>query len=237
LFGEHGNRRSDNAMPTLRALWLDEDAGAYPEHGPEPTAIVHSSKSRRHLYWRLSQAGSVEWAVGLNRRLATWANGDTGKAGLSSVLRPPSSANFKRAPAVDVVAGEFTGVPAWTPEIMDAAVPPMPEPEPPPRPRGPYTGPELELAPFLEAVEVLGEVPDSHGLKYRVVCPWVHEHSHGDRSGTRFGKRSSGALWFHCDHEHCRSRGWRQFKQAVGTVRTYTVNPNLKVKVIRRYGR
>lgn len=212
LFREFGNRRSDNAMPTVRALWLDEDAGEYPKHGPEPTAIVHSSKNRRHLYWRLSQAVSVEWAVELNRRLATWANGDTGKAGLSSVLRAPGTANFKRHPQVDLVASEFTGVPAWAPEVMDQAVPPMPEPEPPPRPRGPYTGPELELVPYLEAVEVLDEVADGLGKKLAIVCPWVSEHSGGDRSGTYVGQRADGGLWFFCNHSHCERRSWREFR-------------------------
>ena len=31
LFRERGNRRAANAAPTLRSLWLDEDAGHFPE--------------------------------------------------------------------------------------------------------------------------------------------------------------------------------------------------------------
>jgi RepB DNA-primase from phage plasmid len=235
LLREAGNRRADNARPTVRALWLDEDAGAYPEEGPAPTAIIRSSGSRRHLYWQLSEAVSVEWAVEMNRRLAHWAGGDTSKVGCSSVLRAPGTGNFKRHPEVDLVAGEFTGFGPWEPDVLEQAIPLSKERD---SSQGrPYTGPPVELEPYLEAVQVIAEVPDEQGQKFQIICPWVHEHSHGDRSGTRLGKRSSGALWFHCDHEHCAARGWREFKRAVGTVRTYTVNPNLKVKVIRRYGR
>jgi hypothetical protein len=221
LLREFGNRQATNSMPTVRALWLDEDTGRYPDEGPEPTAIIHSSAKRRHLYWRLTHPVAVEWATSLNKRIAQWSGGDEGKHGLASVLRPAGTANFKpEYERPQLVGGYFTGVEAWDPAVLDQAIPPMPEPEVPPRPRGAYTGPELELGPYLQAVEVLGKVPDSHGLKYRVVCPWVHEHSHGDRSGTRLGQRSSGALWFHCDHEHCCSRGWRDFREAIGEKKT-----------------
>jgi hypothetical protein len=216
LLREFGNRQATNSMPTVWALWLDEDTGRYPDEGPEPTAIIHSSAKRRHLYWRLTHPVAVEWATSLNKRIAQWSGGDEGKHGLASVLRPAGTANFKpEYERPQLVGGYFTGVEAWDPAVLDQAIPPMPEPEVPPRPRGAYTGPELDLGPYLQAVEVLGKVPDSHGLKYRVVCPWVHEHSHGDRSGTRLGQRSSGALWFHCDHEHCCSRGWQEFRNEV----------------------
>ena len=212
LFRESGNRRATNAVGRVRCLWLDEDGGTYPKTGPEPTAVIFSSRERRQLYWLLTRAVTVEWAVAMNRRIALWARGDIGKAGLSSVLRAPGTANFKRWPQVDVVGGEFTGVPAWEPEVMDEAVPPMPEPEPPPRPRGPYTGPQLELAPYLQAVEVLGEVPDSLGRKFGIICPWIAEHSGGDRTGTYVGQLADGGLWFACHHSHCEGRSWREFR-------------------------
>ena len=213
LFREAGNRLSVNTVPTVRCLWLDEDDGHYPEDGPQPTATVRSSASRRHLYWLLAQPVAVEWAVAMNRRLASWAGGDTGKAGLSSVLRAPGTANYKRDPQVDLVVGEFTDAGAWEPEIMDQAVPELSEPPTSAAAaRGGYDGPELDLAPYLENVEVLSEIPDSLGTKYGVVCPWVQEHSGGDRTGTRIGQRENGALWFHCDHEHCQGRGWREFR-------------------------
>jgi len=240
LFREPGNRRAANAAAKVRTLWLDEDGGHFPEDGPQPTAIIMSSRERRHLYWRLTQAVAIEWAVAMNRRLAAWAGGDTGKAGAASVLRPAGTANYKRHPQVDLVGGRITGSGPWEPEVIDQAVPELEEP-PSSRTKEPYVGPEVDLAPYLEASEVLGELSDGLGTKYAIVCPRVHEHSGGDRSGTRVGQRTNGALWFHCDHEHCQGRTWRDFRRAVRPIRTFTVNPpgftgtNLKVKV--RYDR
>ncbi len=213
LFRERGNRLAANAMPTVRCLWLDEDEGYFPEIGPKPTAVVASSATRRHLYWRLTRAVSVEWAVEMNRRLATWASGDIGKAGLASVLRPPGTMNYKRHPQVDRVTLRIAEVDAWEPEVLDQAVPELPEPTPPPA--GPYEGPEMELGEFLSGVEVLGEVADGLGKKLAIVCPWVADHTGGDRSGTYVGQRSGGGLWFHCNHEHCLHRRWPEFRGRV----------------------
>jgi hypothetical protein len=224
LFREPGNRLASNSLPTVRSLWLDEDKGHYPEIGPEPTAIVASSAERRHLYWRLTQPVSVEWAVDMNRRIATWADGDVGKGALASVLRPPGTANYKRHPAVDLVTMIMTAAGPWEPEVIEQAIPELPQGGGQRAPH-PYDGPEVDLAPYLEAVEVLGEVADGLGRKYAIVCPWIHEHSGGDRTGTRVGQRANGALWFHCDHEHCQGRGWREFRRAVRPIYTVTINP------------
>ena len=266
LYRDPGNRRSSNAVPTVRCLWLDEDEGDYPPTGPSPTAIIHSSQNRRHLYWRLAHPVSVEWPVALNRRIAVWAGGDTGKAGASTVLRAPGTKNFKRHPDVDdVVAeltepaaeiqrhlgplpecvdhrqhlvvdeatsaveivqlgvGELTAQDAWDPEVVDQAVPELPEPEPAPgsetpRRRGdeaPFAGPVVELGPFLDAVEIIAEVPDVLGTKYAIRCPWLGEHSGGDWIGTFVGLRDGGGAWFFCHHSHCQGRGWREFRERV----------------------
>jgi hypothetical protein len=223
LFREAGNRLASNATPTVRALWMDEDAGDYPTVGPEPTAVVSSSAKRRHLYWRLTRPVAVEWAVAMNRRLAVWAGGDIGKAGLATVLRSPGTQNYKRHPQVDLVTLETTAAGAWVPEVLEQAVREIPGPATPSR--EPYSGPEVELGPYLEKVEVLGERADSLGVKYAIICPWIHEHTGGDRTGTRIGQRESGAMWFHCHHEHCQGRSWREFKRAVFFNRRFTAAP------------
>ena len=151
----------------------------------------------------------------MNRRIAVWAGGDVGKAGAATVLRVPGTANFKRHPHVDLITMEITGAGPWDPEVMEQAIPELPSPSPSSTSTGPYDGPELELAEFLDGVEVIGEVPDGLGMKLTIVCPWVHEHSGGDRTGTRVGHRAGGGLWFHCDHEHCQGRGWSEFRLAV----------------------
>jgi len=216
LFREPGSRLSSNSIPTVSCLWLDEDEGYFPETSPTPSAEVHSSNERRHLYWRLTRRVSTEWATAMNRRIATWSGGDVGKAGLASVLRPPGTSNYKRHPVVDEVRGQMTGE-AWSPEVMEQAIPPLPEPETKPNHGNTYDGPPIELADYLSAVEVLYETPDGlSNTKYAIVCPWIDEHSCGDRSGTYIGQRIGGGPWFHCNHEHCQGRTWRGFKRKAG---------------------
>jgi hypothetical protein len=226
LFREPGNRLAVNAAPTVRSLWLDEDEGHYPETGPQPTAIVASSAERRHLYWRLTQAVSVEWAVAMNLRVAVWAGGDVGKAGLATVLRAPGTTNYKRHPQVDPVTVEFTGVEEWEPEIMEQALPELPAPEVRHQPSySAYDGPRIELLTYLEATgsAVGPEVPDQGGTKFPIACPWVAEHTGGDESGTYVGQFADGALWFHCHHEHCQGRGWTEFRSVLRQKREITV--------------
>lgn len=215
LFREPGNRRAANAVATVRALWLDEDEGSFPETGPEPTAVVASSARRRHLYWRLSRPVAVEWAVVMNRRISAWAGGDSGKAGLASVLRAPGTANYKRSPKVDPVTMEIYEAGSWDPEVMDQAIPELPEPELKRYRQGEYKGPEIEVVDYLDKVEVIAEVLDGHGRKWAVTCPWVDHHSGGDRSGTYVGQFNGGAPWFYCYHSHCERRNWRDFRRAV----------------------
>lgn len=211
LFRKAGSRLASNSVGTMSSLWLDEDDGRYPDNGPQPTAIVHSSASRRHLYWRLTRGVSVEWVIEMNRRIAAWAHGDSGKAGLATVLRAPGTMNYKRHPQVDPVTMEITGADPWEPEVMEQAIPEIPSSSTKTSSTAPYDGPEVELAEYLANVEVIRELSDGLGVKFAIVCPWVEEHGGGDRTGTRIGQRAGGGLWFHCDHEHCQGRGWAEF--------------------------
>lgn len=97
----------------------------------------------------------------------------------------------------------------------------FPEPEEKPRRQRSYEGEpgeRIDLVEFLDAagVEVLGEIPDGTAERvFRIVCPWVREHTRGDRSGTRAGQYPDGALFFQCEHAHCGHRGWWEFRQEV----------------------
>jgi hypothetical protein len=230
LYRESGNRLASNAVDYVHCLWLDLDDGDYPDEGPEPTACVRSSADRWQLYWKLSRRIPIDYAVTLNRRIAAWSGGDSGKAGRASVLRVPGTMNFKRHPQVDPVVGELTGVGVWEPEVMEEAIPPLPDSfarHKKARHREAYDGPEVDLLHCLETagIEILGETPDSGGLKLAIVCPWIHEHSGADRTGTYAGQYDSGALWFYCHHEHCQGRSWREFKRAALRSRRFTAKP------------
>jgi hypothetical protein len=235
LFEKAGSRLSTNAQGAISWLWLDEDEGQLPEDGPEPTAIVYSSENRRHLYWRLTRPLSAEWVVAMNRRIAHWAGGDAGKAGLSSVLRVPGTVNYKRYPKVDTVRLEVTGVAPWRPEVIEQAIPPLPEQKTRTRRGTPYTGPRVDLVDYLEAsnAEILGSLPDGGGTKLAVICPWIDEHSGGDRTGTYVGQYVNGATWFHCHYEHCQGRSWRDFRRACRPTET----ASLKMPTGDRSGR
>ena len=89
----------------------------------------------------------------------------------------------------------------------------------------PYQGPPVDLDPFLAsgALEVLGPVPDGLGTKYQICCPWVEKHTDQDPSGTYVGQRDGGGAWFSCWHAHCASRGWRDFREAIGEKKTVEV--------------
>jgi hypothetical protein len=225
LYKQPGNRLASNAVDEVSTLWLDEDDGRFPDVGPEPTAKLHSSETRRQLYWELSRPIPAERAVELNRRIAIWSGGDSGKSGLASVLRVPGTLNFKRHPKVDLVTVELTEAPPWDPEVIDQAIPPLPEPETK-TPKESYVGPEganVHLLPWLEAngVEVLFPSRDEKGEKFAIVCPWVEEHTGGDRTGTYVGQYPAedgslnGATWFWCWHKHCQGRDWTGLRNRV----------------------
>jgi hypothetical protein len=116
-------------------------------------------------------------------------------------------------------------------ELVRAEFPASPGPRPTER----YAGPPVELDPFLASgpVEVLGQVPDRLGTKYQIRCPWIHQHTDADPSGTYLGRRDEGGLWFWCWHSHCSSRGWREFRAEIRRrARRYSVRSERGAKVI-----
>ena len=84
--------------------------------------------------------------------------------------------------------------------------------------RTPYEGPRrvLDLLDYIEKANVAIFAERSDGTAervYNIRCPWAEEHTDGDESGTRVGQYSDGALFFRCEHAHCRGvREWRQFR-------------------------
>ena len=92
------------------------------------------------------------------------------------------------------------------------------------RNRTPYDGPRkvLDLLDYLEKanVEIFGERSDGSADRvYEIQCPWFYEHTNEDVSGTRVGQYPDGALFFRCEHAHCRSvREWAQFRSVCDPV-------------------
>jgi hypothetical protein len=98
--------------------------------------------------------------------------------------------------------------------MVEHAPPEKPKPE-----REPFTGSGdyvLDLDEWLEefSVVVLKQARDATSERaYNIVCPWLHEHTGGDASGTRVGQYTSGALWFKCHHAHCDGRRWEHVRE------------------------
>src|SRR5215208_1942688 len=126
--------------------------------------------------------------------------------------------------------GQFFTVTGWhlqgTPrtiekrqEAFDAFMAREAPPEKPKPERKPYTGSGdyvLELDEILDefGVTVLRSINDAASERaYGIVCPWAHEHTGGDTSGTRVGQYPSGALWFQCNHAHCDGRRWEHVRE------------------------
>lgn len=107
-----------------------------------------------------------------------------------------------------------------------------------PRGAAPYAGPRLALVEYLDNVEVLYEVPDGLGTKFRIRCPWISQHTSGIDTGTYIGQRHDGGPWFKCWHAHCAGRTWREFRRRVGRtrkvlIRRPPINPTRKVRIQR----
>ena len=45
-----------------------------------------------------------------------------------------------------------------------------------------------------------------------VVCPWLKEHTDGDRSGSVVIVHQSGVISYRCQHSHCLDRDWKAFR-------------------------
>src|SRR5215217_3253565 len=104
----------------------------------------------------------------------------------------------------------------------------------------PYNGPDriLDLDEFLERADVTVFEVASDGAaerKYRIRCPWVHEHTGGDESGTYTGQYENGALFFACHHAHCAGRSWSEFRALLNPV-VYLGRPS-RSKACRGGGR
>jgi hypothetical protein len=105
LFQTRFGRTVENAAPHILTLWVDGDGAAVPDDWPQPSAVISSSPGREHFYWRLAHPIVAEQATQLNKRLCYGMNGDKGKWGLGTILRPPGTRNYKRE-----TPSEVTGV-------------------------------------------------------------------------------------------------------------------------------
>lgn len=103
-----------------------------------------------------------------------------------------------------------------TEELAEIIHQEFPKPKKAARPyaRGGSVGLDLDETIADSGIEVLAVVVDGTAqTKYRVLCPWVGEHTNNPETGTYMGQYESGALFFKCHHAHCAHRQWQDFKK------------------------
>ncbi|MBA2691485.1 MAG: hypothetical protein H0U65_03195 [Rubrobacter sp.] len=236
---QSNGRRASSTNP---ATWANfEDAGASFERGGFSGIGFAVTKDDPFTGIDLDDCVSLETgeiapgAMELVRSFDSYAEKTPSSTGLRIWIQATKPTGECKKPGLEVYdRGRYFTVTGWhlagTPETIEPRQKELealiaeefPKPEEPRRgERRPYDGTpgeKLDIEEFLASsgVLVLGETLDSTAEKvFKIVCPWVHEHTGGDRSGTRVGQYADGALFFRCEHSHCAGRGWAEFREEV----------------------
>ena len=167
------------------------------------------------------------WAAQIIWRLDSYAEISPSLTGVKVWLRAPSITRAHVKPGLEIyprgryftvtgnVFGGVKGIETRDEELAAIITEEFPRVD---RARTPYDGPRkvLDLLDYLEKanVEIFSERSDGTAERvYGIRCPWYEEHTNEDTSGTRVGQYADGALFYRCEHAHCRGiREWRQFK-------------------------
>ena len=166
------------------------------------------------------------WAKAMLERLDSYDEVSPSRTGVKVWLRAPSIKRAHVKPGLEVYPrGRYFTVTGLTmcegdiktrdEELAAIIAEEFPKVD---RDRTTYEGPRrvLDLLDYLEKANVAIFAERSDGTAERVYsirCPWAEEHTGGDESGTRLGQYADGALFFRCEHAHCREvREWRQFR-------------------------
>ena len=166
------------------------------------------------------------WAKAMLERLDSYAEISPSGTGVKVWVRAPSTTRAHVKPGLEVYPrGRYFTVTGLTmcegdiktrdEELAAIIAEEFPKVD---RDRTTYDGPRrvLDLLDYLEKANIAIFAERSDGTAERVYsirCPWAEEHTGGDESGTRVGQYADGALFFRCEHAHCREvREWRQFR-------------------------
>jgi len=167
------------------------------------------------------------WAEQVIERLDSYAEISPSLSGVKIWVKAPSITRAHVKPGLEIyprgryftvtglIFDDFKSIAVRDEELASIIEEEFPKVD---RDRTPYDGPRrvLDLLDYLEKanVAIFAERADGTAERvYSIRCPWVEEHTDGDESGTRVGQYADGALFFRCEHAHCREiREWRQFR-------------------------
>jgi hypothetical protein len=167
------------------------------------------------------------WAKALLERLNSYAEISPSGTGVKVWVKAPMISRAHVKPGLEIyprgryftvtglALGELKDIASRGEELAQIIEEAFPRVD---RDRTTYDGPRrvLDLLDYLEKANIAIFAERSDGTAERVYsirCPWAEEHTGGDESGTRVGQYADGALFFRCEHAHCREvREWRQFR-------------------------
>lgn len=166
----------------------------------------------------------VDTAVGNASRI-TKLYGTMTRKGVDSPERPTRPSSITRAPSPLEVVGlealQRVSVLSQTPEANKKK-------------------PQKSLydwSKVLSRVEVLKTFTRGETTFYQIRCPWDHEHTTKDDTGTVLSVQTSGAVGFKCMHGHCKDRTWKVLRDHLGITTEAKAKRNVADAVLIQAGR
>jgi len=180
---------------------------------PQPTYKMNSSKNSEQWFYVLANPEMNPTRVD-NLLDQLIANGlapdgnDPGMKGVTRYLRLPEGVNTKAKRLAENGGRPYQCViTEWHPErkfrMEDLAIPfnvNLDSERREVRTSGTIDIPDHPIVKLFNVKSRLG------AGKFDITCPWLHDHSDNDDSGTALFTNDDGSLGFHCHHGHCESK-------------------------------
>ena len=224
------HRRKD-CFAGLYIIMVD-DVGTkvpFPKLALSPTCLVETSPGNFQAWYFLTKperdrSRAESLIKGMIASGLTADGSDPGMNGVTRYGRLPIGVNGKSKYVAKLGAPFVQRVAAWSPTTrysmddiaaayaVDMTVSLSKLKKPRPARKASPTSPSSNADGFLDIIdeaglylEPLGGLPDAH----HIVCPWVHEHTDEDPTGTVYFEPSEENDWrggFKCHHGHCQGR-------------------------------
>lgn len=228
-------RRRKSNFGGMHAVMVDDVGTKVPKEriALEPSVLVETSPDNFQAWYFLDppevDRGRAELLVDKMIQAGLSADAkDPGMRGVTRYGRLPIGVNAKPTVVARLGKPFVQRVVVWRPETrfsldsiaeaygLNLSCPPA-------RPRGrPRPARHVEdLAPAIHALGLfIDELPGVEAGQ-RIICPWIHEHSAQDETGTVYFGPSEENSWrggFKCHHGHCMHRGIRELKHFLRAV-------------------
>jgi RepB DNA-primase from phage plasmid len=225
-------RRRKASFAAMHVVMIDDIGTKVPETriALEPSVLVETSPGNCQAWYFLDppEADASRADLVLKRMIAAGLSVDAKDPGMRGVTRYgrlPVGCNGKAAYVKALGAPFVQRVESWNPtryvsldDIAEAYNLDL-SPEPPRRyVVRPSTESSDSLVPRIADYGLyLGPLASVDGA-HQIVCPWLHEHTGGDSTGTVYFEPAEPNGWrggFKCHHGHCMDRGIKELERFV----------------------